>query len=76
MKRALKTDSVNLLVLFSDNDFHEKKCRNFYVIFLHNVSSNNKCIALGKTQNEENKKNIISTLKNRLNVFPSIFMKF
>ena len=50
----LKTDSANLLILFSDNDFHKKICRNFYVIFLHNVSSNNICIALGKTQNAGN----------------------
>ena len=29
----LKTDSANLLILFSVNDFHKKICRNFYVIF-------------------------------------------
>ena len=52
----LKTDSPNLLILFSVNDFHKKICRNFYVIFLRNVSSNNVCIALGKTQNAENQK--------------------
>ena len=63
----LKTDSANLLILLSDNDFHKKICRNFCVIFLRNVSSNNICIALGTTQNAENQKTIISTLKNRLN---------
>ena len=34
----------------------KKLCRNFYVIFLRNVSSNNVRIALGKTQNAENQK--------------------
>jgi hypothetical protein len=34
----------------------KKICRNFYVIFLRNVSSNDVCIALGKTQNAENQK--------------------
>jgi hypothetical protein len=34
----------------------KKICRNFYVIFLRNVSSNNVCIALGKTQNAKNQK--------------------
>ena len=52
----LKRDSANLLILFSVNEFHKKICRNFYVIFLRNVSSNNVCIALGKTQNAENQK--------------------
>ena len=52
----VKTDSANLLILFSVIEFHKKICRNFYVIFLRNVSSSNVCIALGKTQNAENKK--------------------
>ena len=52
----LRADSANLLILFSGNDFHKKICRNFYVIFLRNVSSNNVCIVLGKTQNAENQK--------------------
>ena len=52
----LKRDSANFLILFSVTDFHKKICRNFYVIFLRNVSSNNVCIALGKTQNAENQK--------------------
>ena len=52
----LKTDSATLLILFSVNEFHKEICRNFYVIFLHNVFSNNVCIALGKTQNAENQK--------------------
>ena len=52
----IKTDSANLLILFPLNEFHKKICRNFYVIFLRNVSSNNVCIAHGKTQNAENKK--------------------
>jgi hypothetical protein len=34
----------------------KKICRNFYVIFLRNVSSSNVCTALGKTQNTENLK--------------------
>ena len=61
----LKTDSANLLILFSANDFHKEICRNFYVIFLCNVSSNKVYIALGKTKNAENQKTILSTLKNR-----------
>ena len=52
----LKTNSANLLILFSVNDFHKKMCRNFYVIFLHNVPSNDVCIALGKMQNAEYQK--------------------
>ena len=52
----LKTDSANLFILFSVNEFHKEICRNFYVIFLRNVSSNNICIALGTTQNAENQK--------------------
>ena len=35
-----------------------KICRNFYVIFLRNASSNNVCVALGKTQNTEKNKKI------------------
>ena len=52
----IKTDSANLLVLFPVDEFHEKICRNFYVIFLRNVSSNNVCITLGKTHDAENEK--------------------
>ena len=52
----LKIESANLLILFSVNDFHKKICRNFYVIFLRNNSSNNVCTALGKTKNAENLK--------------------
>ena len=52
----LKRDSANLLILFSVNEFHKEICRNFYVIFLRNVSINNVCNALGKTQNAENQK--------------------
>ena len=59
----LKTDSANLLILFSINDFHKKIYRNFYIIFLQNVSSNNVCIALGKTQNAENQTHNIATEK-------------
>ena len=52
----LKTDSANLLVLFSVNDFHKRIFRKFSVIFLHNVFSKNVYIALGKTKNAENRK--------------------
>ena len=52
----LKTDSTNLLILFSGNDFLKKICWNFYVIFLCNVFNNNVCIALGKTQNAKYQK--------------------
>jgi hypothetical protein len=57
----LKTDSANLDLLFSVNDFH--KHRNFYVIFLRNVSSNDICIAPGKTQIAEKKPRNINTEK-------------
>ena len=47
----LKTDSANLLILFSVNEFNTRRIRkNFYVIFLRNISINNVCIALGKTK--------------------------
>ena len=50
----LKTDSANLLTIFSVNDFNTRICENFYVIFLRNLSNNNVQIALGKTQHAEN----------------------
>ena len=50
----LKTDSANLLIFFSVDDFNTRLCENFYVFFVRDVSSNNVCIALGKTQNAEN----------------------
>ena len=53
----LKTDSTNFHILFSVNDFNKKICGNFYVIFIYNVSGNNICIALGKTQNVKEIKN-------------------
>ena len=59
----LKTDSANLLILFSVTDFHKKICRNFYGIFLRNVSINNECIALGKTKNAKIKNHDINTEK-------------
>ena len=52
----LKTNSANLLILFTVIVTSIKNNRNIYVIFLRNVSSNNVCIAHGKTQNAENKK--------------------
>ena len=51
----LKTESANLLIYFSVNAFH-KKYIYLYIIFLCNVSSNNVCIAIGKTVNAENQK--------------------
>ena len=51
--RGLKVFSANLLIFFSVKDFHRRIRENFYIIFLHNVSTNNLCIALGKTQNAE-----------------------
>ena len=44
----LKTDSANPLILIAVNGFHKKIRRNFYVIFLHHVSS--------KKHNAENRK--------------------
>ena len=61
----LKTDSANLLILFSVNNFHKRICRNFYVIFLCNASKQWCIIALGKTQKRRESKTIISQLKNR-----------
>ena len=63
LKPSFKTDSTYLLILFPVNEFHKKICINFYVIFLRNVSSNNVCITLGKTQNAENQTHNIDTEK-------------
>ena len=51
----LKTDCANLPILFSvtSKDFHTRIRENFYIIFLRNVSNNNLCIALGKTQTQK-----------------------
>ena len=59
----LKTDSANLLVLFSVNDFHKRIFRKFSVIFLHNVFSKNVYIALGKTKMQKIEKHNIITEK-------------
>ena len=67
----LKTDSSNLLILISVNDFHKKICRNFFVIFLQNVLSNNERIVLGKNTKCRKSKTMISPLRNRPKVMCS-----
>ena len=59
----LKTDSANLRILFSVNDFHKQICRNFYIIFLRNISRNNVCIAHGKHKMQKIKNHNIATEK-------------
>ena len=52
MEPLPQTNSADLLVLFSVNDFYKKIWRDFYRIFLCNVSSNDSCIALGELEHQ------------------------
>ena len=49
-----QTDTANLPILFSVNDFNTRIHEHFDIIFQYNVSSNNVCIGLRKIQNAEN----------------------
>ena len=66
----LKTDSGNLLILFSVNDFHTNICKNFYVMFPAIV-----CIVLKKTKMQEIKTHKFATEQNAYSTIGNCFYK-